>query len=48
MPVYGLDGSWVIIPEDERAHGLDERMSVRAVYDNVLFWEMMLKALAGR
>ncbi len=48
IPVYGLDGSWVIIPEDERAHGLDERMSVRAVYDNVLFWEMMLKALAGR
>ena len=48
MPVYGLDGSWVIIPEDERAHGLDERMAVRAVYDNVLFWEMMLKALAGR
>ena len=48
MPVYGLDGSWSISPEDERAHGLDERMPVRAVYDNVLFWEMMLKALAGR
>jgi acetylornithine deacetylase/succinyl-diaminopimelate desuccinylase-like protein len=48
IPVYGLDGSWVITPEDERAHGLDERMPVRAVYDNVLFWELMLKALAGR
>jgi acetylornithine deacetylase/succinyl-diaminopimelate desuccinylase-like protein len=48
MPVYGLDGSWVITPEDERAHGLDERMPVRAVYDNVLFWEMMLKSLAGK
>ena len=48
MPVYGMDGSWVISPEDERAHGLDERMPVRAVYDNVLFWEMVLKALAGR
>ena len=48
MPVYGLDGSWGITPEDERAHGLDERMPVRAVYDNVLFWELMLKALAGR
>jgi acetylornithine deacetylase/succinyl-diaminopimelate desuccinylase-like protein len=47
IPVYGLDGSWVIIPEDERAHGLDERMAARAVYDNVLFWEMMLKSLAG-
>lgn len=48
MPVYGMDGSWVISPEDERAHGLDERMPVRAVYDNVLFWEMVLKQLAGR
>ena len=48
MPVYGMDGSWVISPEDERAHGLDERMPVRAVYDNVLFWEMVLKSLAGR
>ena len=48
IPVYGMDGSWVIAPEDERAHGLDERMPVRAVYDNVLFWEMALKQLAGR
>ena len=47
MPVYGMDGSWVISPEDERAHGLDERMPVRAVYDNVLFWEMVLKELAS-
>jgi acetylornithine deacetylase/succinyl-diaminopimelate desuccinylase-like protein len=48
MPVYGIDGSWGISPEDERAHGLDERMPVRAIYDNVLFWEMVLKQLAGR
>jgi acetylornithine deacetylase/succinyl-diaminopimelate desuccinylase-like protein len=47
-PVYGMDGSWVISPEDERAHGLDERMPVRAVYDNVLFWESVLKQLAGK
>jgi acetylornithine deacetylase/succinyl-diaminopimelate desuccinylase-like protein len=48
IPVYGVDGSWGISPEDERAHGLDERMPVRAVYDNVLFWEMVLKQLAGK
>jgi acetylornithine deacetylase/succinyl-diaminopimelate desuccinylase-like protein len=48
IPVYGMDGSWVISPEDERAHGLDERMPVRAVYDNVLFWEMVLKQLASK
>ena len=47
-PVYGIDGSWGISPEDERAHGLDERMPVRAIYDNVLFWEMVLKQLAGK
>jgi acetylornithine deacetylase/succinyl-diaminopimelate desuccinylase-like protein len=47
-PVYGMDGSWVISPEDERAHGLDERMPVRAVYDNVLFWESVLKQRAGK
>jgi hypothetical protein len=34
--------------EDERAHGLDERMAVRALYDNVVFWELVLKALASR
>jgi len=48
MPVYGMDGSWGITPEDERAHGLDERMAVRALYDNVVFWELVLKALASR
>jgi acetylornithine deacetylase/succinyl-diaminopimelate desuccinylase-like protein len=48
LPVYGIDGSWGISPDDERAHGLDERMPVRAVYDNVLFWEMVLKQLAGK
>ena len=48
IPVYGMDGSWIISPQDERAHGLDERMPVRAVYDNVLFWEMVLKQLAGK
>ena len=48
IPVYGVDSTWVISPEDERAHGLDERTPVKAVYDNVLFWESMLRRLAGR
>jgi acetylornithine deacetylase/succinyl-diaminopimelate desuccinylase-like protein len=47
IPVYGIDGNWVITPDDQRAHGLDERMPVRSVYDDVLFWEMVLKQLAG-
>jgi acetylornithine deacetylase/succinyl-diaminopimelate desuccinylase-like protein len=48
IPVYDIDGSWGISPDDERAHGLDERIPVRAMYDDVLHWESVLKALAGR
>src|SRR3954453_3927197 len=47
IPVYDVDGSWGISPDDERAHGLDERLPVRAMYDDVLHWEMIYKALAG-
>lgn len=48
IPVYDIDGSWIISPDDERAHGLDERIPVRAMYDDVLHWETVLKELAGR
>jgi acetylornithine deacetylase/succinyl-diaminopimelate desuccinylase-like protein len=47
IPVYDIDGSWGISPLDDRAHGLDERIPVRAMYDDVLHWEMIIKALAG-
>src|SRR4029453_8049300 len=47
IPDYHLDGSWGISPDDERAHGLDERIPVRAMYDDVLHWEMIFQALAG-
>ena len=47
IPVYDVDGSWGIIPDDERMHGLDERLPVRAMYDDVLYWEMILRDLAG-
>jgi acetylornithine deacetylase/succinyl-diaminopimelate desuccinylase-like protein len=48
IPVYDMDGSWGISPDDERAHGLDERTPVRAMYDDVLHWEMILRELAGK
>ena len=48
IPVYDVDGSWGISPDDERAHGLDERLPVRAMYDDVLHWEMILRDLAGK
>ena len=47
IPVYDVDGGWGISPDDERAHGLDERIPVRAMYDDVLHWEMIIKALAS-
>ena len=47
IPVYGIDGTWGISPDDERAHGLDERVPVRALYDDVVFWESLLRDLAG-
>jgi acetylornithine deacetylase/succinyl-diaminopimelate desuccinylase-like protein len=47
IPVYDIDGSWVISPLDERAHGLDERIPVRAMYDDVVYWEKIIKSLAG-
>ena len=34
-------------PIDERAHGLDERIPVRAMYDDVIYWEMIYQDLAG-
>jgi len=47
IPVYDIDGSWGISPLDDRAHGLDERIPVRAMYDDVVYWTMIYKALAG-
>jgi acetylornithine deacetylase/succinyl-diaminopimelate desuccinylase-like protein len=46
IPVFGVDGGWGISPDDERAHGLDERIPVRAMYDNVLHWEMLMRDLS--
>jgi acetylornithine deacetylase/succinyl-diaminopimelate desuccinylase-like protein len=47
IPVYGVDGSWVVGPEDYRAHGQDERLPVKALGDDVDHWVLMLRELAG-
>jgi acetylornithine deacetylase/succinyl-diaminopimelate desuccinylase-like protein len=46
MPVYGVSGAWIIVPEDERAHGRDERIPVKSFYDDLDHWHDMVKALA--
>jgi acetylornithine deacetylase/succinyl-diaminopimelate desuccinylase-like protein len=47
MPVYGVDGGWGVSPDDERAHGKDERIPVQSLWDNILHWERMVKDLAS-
>ncbi len=47
IPIYGVDGSWGVVPDDMRAHGRDERLPVKALYDDVDHWVRMLKTLAG-
>jgi len=48
IPVYGVDGSWGIVPDDMRAHGRDERLPVKALGDDVDHWVDMLTRLAGK
>jgi acetylornithine deacetylase/succinyl-diaminopimelate desuccinylase-like protein len=48
IPIYGVNGGWVKVPVDFRAHGKDERLPVQSLYDNVVHWKIMLTELAGR
>ena len=47
LPVYGVDGSWIVTPVDERAHGRDERLPVRAFYQDIDHWTDLIRTLAG-
>lgn len=47
IPVYGVNGSWMVVPTDNRAHGRDERLPVKALDDNVTHWMLMVRELAG-
>ena len=46
IPIYGVDGGWIVSPDDERAHGRDERLPVKALDDDVDHWVRMVTALA--
>jgi acetylornithine deacetylase/succinyl-diaminopimelate desuccinylase-like protein len=45
-PVYGVDGLWIVVPQDMRAHGRDERIPIKAFDDNVDHWVRMITAVA--
>jgi acetylornithine deacetylase/succinyl-diaminopimelate desuccinylase-like protein len=47
VPVYGVDGSWIVTPVDERAHGRDERLPTRAFYADIDHWTELIRGLAG-
>ena len=47
IPVYGVSGEWIISPEDERAHGRDERNPVKSFHQNLDIWYEMIGELAG-
>jgi acetylornithine deacetylase/succinyl-diaminopimelate desuccinylase-like protein len=48
LPVYGVTGYFADpnIPADTRAHGLNERIGVKAYYDQLEFTYRLLKAIA--
>jgi acetylornithine deacetylase/succinyl-diaminopimelate desuccinylase-like protein len=48
VPVYGVNGSWYVVPVDFRAHGKDERIPVQSLYDNVVHWQILLRELTGK
>jgi acetylornithine deacetylase/succinyl-diaminopimelate desuccinylase-like protein len=47
IPVYGVDGTWIVVPEDERAHGRDERVPVKSFMESLDHWHDLVKELAG-
>jgi len=47
IPVYGVDGTWIVSPDDERAHGKDERVPVKSFNENLDHWHELVSRLAG-
>jgi acetylornithine deacetylase/succinyl-diaminopimelate desuccinylase-like protein len=48
IQVYGTGGAWLVVPDDLRAHGRDERLPVGALDDDVQHFERMVTLLAGK
>jgi acetylornithine deacetylase/succinyl-diaminopimelate desuccinylase-like protein len=46
IPTYGLSGAF-LKDSDQMAHGLDERLTVKAFFDALEFWPAVLEAVAG-
>jgi acetylornithine deacetylase/succinyl-diaminopimelate desuccinylase-like protein len=46
IPTYGVGGVF-IMESEEFAHGLNERIRVNEFYNGLVYWEALIKALAG-
>lgn len=46
IPTYGADGQWMVVPDDLRAHGRDERLRIDAFFANLDHWRDLVMALA--
>jgi acetylornithine deacetylase/succinyl-diaminopimelate desuccinylase-like protein len=47
IPVYGVNGTWIVVPDDERAHGRDERIPVKSFMEQLDHWHDLVKELAS-
>ena len=47
IPTYGAGAITLVRPDDFRAHGIDERLPLESFDDQLVFWEVLLKDLAG-
>ena len=47
IPVYGVSGVQTVSPADDRAHGRDERVPVKALQEDIDHWEDLIRRIAG-
>ncbi len=48
IPTYGAGSLGLVFPDDSRAHGTDERIPLAAFDKELVFWDVLLKDIAGR
>jgi carboxypeptidase PM20D1 len=48
IPTYGAGSLALVMPDDARAHGTDERLLLDSYYKEQLFWDVLLKEVAGQ
>jgi acetylornithine deacetylase/succinyl-diaminopimelate desuccinylase-like protein len=47
IPTYGVGSLVQVDPDDDRAHGIDERVRLDSFMRELDFWDVLLKDIAG-